>query len=340
MTLNRRTMFKTLGAAFAAPLAMPALVGRARAQRTLIVASLLGDDKPETQIWMRIRDLVETAMPGAFSFNIVPNAALGGEKDVVEGMRLGSIQASLSTLANLTGWVPQAQLFDMPFLFRDADHQAAALAADCGFELRGQLADQGIVAPAYVYYGARHLLAREPLTEPSMLRGKRIRVIQSPLHAQLWEGFGALPIALPITETYNALSTGHVDAMDLTISAYAGFRLYEVVPHVIETGHIHAAGAVVFSSLFWSQLSQDEQGVLEQAAIEGAAHFNGLMTADERASADLAQEAGATFHPIDDRSAWEEPARAVWESFADRVGGMERIAAIAAMTGDEEEVCR
>lgn len=327
MTLNRRTLL----AAMAATVAAPAIIGRASAATPLIAASLLDKDKPETRIWAHIRDRVERELPGAFSFNIVPNAALGGEKEVVEGMRLGSIQASLSTLSNLSAWVPESQLFDMPFLFRDAAHLHAALQSGYGDELRARLGGEGLVTPAFIDYGARHLLARAPLTRPAAMRGKRIRVIQSPLHAQLWESFGALPIALPITETYNALATGHVDAMDLTISAYAGFRLYEVVPHVIETGHIHAAGGVVFSGAFWARLTADRQAVLERAAIEGARHFDKLMAVDERASVAVAKAGGAVFHAIGDHSEWAGPARTVWETFAGRVGGMDRIVAVAAL---------
>lgn len=326
MRINRRTFL----AGFAAmPLAMPALK-RVQAATPVVAASLLGDDKPETLVWMHIRDAVERELPGRFAFNIVPNAALGGEKEVMEGVRLGSIQASLSTLSNLSTWAPQTQLFDLPFLFRDAAHLEAALEGTCGGELSEKLALEGIVAPAFVNYGARHLLSREPLLAPDDVKGKRIRVIQSPLHAQLWESFGAHPIALPITETYNALSTGHVDAMDLTISAYAGFRLYEVAPQTTLTGHIHAAGAVVFSGRFWAGLDEEARSVLQKAAIEGARHFNALMAVDEKTSMKIAGENGATFHEVAERAAWEGPARKVWESFAGQVGGMERIEAVAA----------
>ena len=337
MTISRRALLCATGASLAAPLALPALIRQARAATTLVVASLLGEDKPETLVWTHIRDLVDAEMPGAFSFNIVPNAALGGEKEVVEGMRLGSIQASLSTLSNLSAWVPQSQLFDLPVLFRDAGHLHAALAGDHGDTLRGRLGEAGLVSPAFIDYGARHLLAREPIEAPGQMRQKRIRVIQSPLHAELWQAFGALPIALPITETYNALSSGYVDVMDLTKSAYAGFRLFEVAPRVTETSHIHAAGALIFASSFWSRLGPEEQDVLERAAIAGARHFNELMAADERRSIEVARAGGATFHAVDDRGAWEEPARPVWESFADRVGGMDRILDVAALTSAPSE---
>jgi len=327
MTITRRIFLSTIAGGIAAP----AVIGRAQASTTLVVASLLGPDKPETLVWNHIGEFVERELPGEFTFNIVPNAALGGEKEVTEGLRLGSIQASLSTLSNLSAWVPESQIFDLPFLFRDEAHQQAALAGEHGDTLRVQLAEQRLIAPAFIYYGARHLLAKEPLTRPEQMRGRRIRVIQSPLHAQLWEAFDALPIALPITETYNALATGHIAAMDLTKSAYAGFKLYEVVPQVTETGHIHAAGAVVFSQPFWSSLTARQAEVLEAASIEGARHFDDLMRADEEASVKLAMEQGAQFHATEDRAAWESSAQTVWESFAEKLGGMERIKAIAAL---------
>ncbi len=64
----------------------------ARAATTLTIASLFGADKPETKIWVRIKEIVDAQLPGRFDFRIVGNAALGGEKEVAEGIRLGSVQ--------------------------------------------------------------------------------------------------------------------------------------------------------------------------------------------------------------------------------------------------------
>lgn len=331
MTVSRRAVL----AAIAGGLAAPALIGRATAATRLVVASLLGDDKPETLVWTHIADLLEKEAPGEFSLNIVPNAALGGEKEVVEAMRLGSVQASLSTLSNLSTWVPATQLFDLPFLFRDRDHLHRAMTSPAAMELAAQLEGEGVIAPAFIDYGARHLLGKQPFPEPSTLSGLRIRVIQSPLHAQLWEGFGAHPISLPITETYNALSTGVVDAMDLTLSAYAGFKLNEVVPVVTKTSHISAAGAVIFAGAFWNGLDSRQRDLLRSAAEEGARHFNRLMVEDEERSIEAVTAAGATFHEVTDRAQWEEIARKVWSRFAERVGGMERIESMARIAGQD-----
>ena len=312
----------------AATLATPAILsGRAfAAGRPVTVASLLGEDKPETKIWRRV---AEKLAPGRFDLRVVPNAALGGEKEVAEGLRLGSVQASLFTISALSSWVPDGQLLDLPFLFRDRAHLKRVLAGPLGEELKRKYEAQGFVVLGFINYGARHLLAKEPLTTPASIKGKRIRVIQSPLHTELWSGFGAHPTPIPIPETYNALKTGVVDCMDLTKSAYVGFKLHEVVPYLIETGHIWATGVVAVSTSFWKSLSAEDKAAFAAAAGEAAGYFDELIVADEDASMAKAKAEGGKVVQPEDRPGWEAGARKVWASFAPKLGGIEKIEAIA-----------
>ncbi|MCL4068036.1 TRAP transporter substrate-binding protein [Pseudomonas sp. GX19020] len=329
MTLTRRNLLLTATAA--GLLAAPLLPRKARAATPITIASLFGDDKPETLVWVKFAELVEAKLPGAFHFNLVKNAALGGEKEVAEAIRLGSIQGSLSTVSALSGWVPESQILDLPFLFRDAAHLERTTSGVPGQRLQDLFRAQSFEVPAFINYGARHLLTKTPVTTPDQLQGVKIRVIQSPLHTQLWSAYDAVPTGIPIPETYNALSTGVVDAMDLTKSAYAGFKLYEVVPHLTETAHIWAAGVIYFSAAFWGGLSDDQKTVFTAAAVESARHFNELIVADEAASVETARAAGGKVHQPEDRAAWEAGAKGVWESLAPVVGGLDAIEAIRAL---------
>lgn len=321
--LDRRRLLKT---AAATVLFAPALLRTASAATTtLTVASLLGDDKPETKIWLKISELVEAKLPGRFRFNIVKNGALGGEKEVAEGARLGSIQAGLSTASSLSGWVPELQLLDLPFLFRDAAHVRRTVEGEIGAELKDRLASQSFMVGDFINYGARHLLTKEPVTRPEQLNGKTIRVIQSPLHTRLWSAFGTTPIGIPITETYNALSTGVADAMDLTKSAYAGFKLYEVVPCMTETGHIWASGVVFYAASFWNRLGDEEQAVFIDASRQGAEYFNRLIVEDEVRSVEQSLANGGKLLKPEAFEAWQKGAEGVWDEFAEIVGGKARI---------------
>lgn len=327
MTLTRRSLV-------AGALAAPAVLAASRAlaaSRTLTVASLLGEDKAETLIWKRIAETVAQRLPGRFDFRVVANAALGGEKEVAEGIRLGSIQASLFTVSALTNWVPEAQILDLPFLFRDRAHVKRAVKGPVGGDLARRFAAEGFQSLGYVNYGARHLLAKEPVTTPDAVKGKKIRVIQSPLHVELWKAYGALPTPLPIPETYNALKSGVVDMMDLTRSAYVGFRLYEVVPVLVETAHIWASGVAVIAAPFWATLTPEEKEVLRNAIAAATSYFDELILADEAAAAEVAAKAGGRSVPVEDRDAWVKGARGVWQMMADKVGGLDRVEALAAL---------
>ena len=327
MNLNRRTLLKLSAAS--ATLAAPGFVNTASARtRNVTVASLFGDDKPETKIWVKIGELVEAKLPGRFKFNIVKSGALGGEKEVAEGVRLGSVQASLSTVSSLTGWVPELQILDLPFLFRDADHVRKVVSGDTGAGLKDKLAAQQFVVGDFINYGARHLLTKEPVTRPDQLKGKKIRVIQSPLHTKLWSAFGTIPVGIPITETYNALATGVADAMDLTKSAYAGFKLYEVVPNMTETGHIWASGVIYYARGIWNQLDADEKAALTEASREGALYFNQLIVEDETTSVQTALAKGGKLLKPEAFEDWQKGAQGVWQDFAGIVGGADKINAV------------
>jgi tripartite ATP-independent transporter DctP family solute receptor len=318
---RRRTML-----AASAALCAPAI---ARAQmRTVTVASLFGEDKPETKLWWRVRERLAARLPGRFDLRIVQTAALGGEREVAEGIRLGSIQASLSTISALSSWVPDSQVLDLPFVFSDAAHVRRAVDGPEGARLKELFAAQNFVVLGYINYGARHLLTKEPVTRPEQLRGKRIRVIQSPLHTELWKSFGAQPTAIPITETYNALKTGVVDGMDLTKSAYAGFKLHEVVPYLTETAHIWATGVLYLSAAFWKSLGNEERAVFAAAAAESAPHFDELIVADETASVAKVTGEGAKILKPEALAAWQEGARGVWSAVGPRIGGQSRIDAL------------
>jgi len=299
------------------------------APRVITVSSQYGEDKPQSMVWRFIERRLDEELPGAFEVRLVTSGALGGEKEEAEGIRLGSIQGALSTLANLTTWVPEGALFDMPFLFRDADHVIAVTDGPIGEALAAAYADEGFHVLDFIVFGARHVIGDRAYRTPETVEGQTMRVLQSALHIDLWRTLGADPTALPITEAYNALSTGLVDMMDMTKSGFHALRLYEVAPQLTETGHIWAVGVIYVGTDFWDSLTAEEQAVLTAVGEEAGAYFNDIAAAEQARALEEAVEGGAIVHQPD-RDAWRAAMDPIWAAWADRVGGMERIEAVAA----------
>ncbi len=332
MFARRDVMHRTIrggGVVLAAAMGLTlALGGVAQAQqKTITVGVIYGIDKPQGKIWQKMQELVEAKVPGELVFNIVPDSALGGEKEEVEGVRLGSIQAGISTLANMSTWVPEGSLFDMPFIFRDQAHIDAVMAGPVGDEFKGLFAAQGFKAFGFITYGARHVISKDPITGPADVKGKKMRVIQSPLHIELWSSLGASPTPIPINESYNALETGVVDYMDMTMSGYQALKLFEVVPNFARTSHIWALGVMYMGMPFWESLTPEQQAALEEAAAEAIPYFNQLAADEQEASLAKTVEGGATVIE-QDTAEWQAAMEPFWASYADKVGGMEKIQAI------------
>jgi tripartite ATP-independent transporter DctP family solute receptor len=298
------------------------------AGKPVTVAVIYGPDKPQAKLWYRFRDIVAEKLPGAFDFRIVTGGALGGEKETAEGVRLGSINAAESTLANLTTWVPDGAVFDMPFMFRDAGHIDRVMAGPVGDEFRRKYEDEGFVVLGWITYGARHVISREPIRSPDDVKGRKMRVLQSALHVELWRSLGANPTAVPITEAYNALETGVVDYMDMTKSGYQALKLYEVVPNFTETSHIWALGTIYVGRDWFNGLSTDEQAVFRDAGREAATYFNQLAADEQAVSLQATIEKGAKTHEPD-AAAWRAAMAPFWESYAPKVGGLDLVKRIA-----------
>ena len=298
--------------------------------RPLTISVIYGAEKPQAKLWYRFAEIVEAELPGQFDINIVTDGALGGEKETTEGIQLGSIHAALSTVANLTTWVPEGALFDMPFLFRDQAHIDKVMAGAIGDEFKALYAAQGFKVFGFITYGARHVIAKEAIKAPADVSGKKMRVLQSPLHIDLWASLGANPTPVPITEAYNALQTGVVDYMDMTMSGYQALKLYEVVPYFSKTAHIYALGAMYMSLSYWESLTPEQQAAFERAAAEVIPYFNDLAAKEQEASLAKTVSAGASVVDVD-AVVWRKAMAPFWQSYAPKVGGMEKIEAVTAV---------
>ncbi|MCY7308553.1 MAG: TRAP transporter substrate-binding protein [Rhodoferax sp.] len=327
MILHRRIFSAAL--ATAAVLAGGLLpVSEAQAQPvTARIAVIYKEGQPTVVMWNRFRDLIRERTGGQVELQIFPGGQLGGEREVADGMRLGSIQGADSTLAALSSWVPEGQVFDLLFVFRDLAHVEAVTNGAIGERYKPLYRAQGFELLSYITYGARNVVSREPILTPADARGKKIRVLQSPLHIAIWKTLGANPTAIPITETYGALSTGVVDFMDMTKDGFEALKLFEVAPHFVETGHIWSLGGIVFSQRFWQRLSPEQKRIFQTTANEMSGYFNRIQQAEIGKALERTIAKGAKVSQVN-QGPWRDAMRPVWEAEASKFGGMENIMSI------------
>ena len=324
MKIRQLVTTAAAAAALALSCAAPAL---AQARLTCRFGVLGNADFPGTIGMQSMVDKVNAAAKGEIEMQLFPNSQLGGEKEMAEGMRLGSVCGAPINVSVLSIWVPEGQLFDLPFLFRDDGHAYRVLAGAVGQQLAARYEPHGFKVVGFLVNGTRHPMSKKPIITPADVKGLKFRVIQSPLHIELWKMLGANPTPIAFPEIYNSMQTGVVDAMDNAKTTYWASKFYEVAPHVTDLGHIYSISAVAFSGTFWKRLSPAQQAMVQSAAMDGIKLQDRLIAEGDEEAMAKAVGMGAIYHKVD-KAPWRTAMQPIYSSWAAKVGGLDVIKAV------------
>ena len=291
------------------------------------MGTVVNESHPNTVALVRFGQLIKERTNGQVEVKVFPNSQLGGEKEMAEGMRLGSVQGGPINVSVLGSWVPEGQLFNLPFVFRNDDHAYRVYMGPIGKKLAEKYVPHGFRVLGYWVNGVRHPMGKFPILVPSDVKGKKMRVIQSNLHIDVWKLVGANPTPIAWPEVFNSVQTGVVDFLDNSKSTYWSAKLYEVAPHITHLGHIYSLGAFTLAENFWQKLTPAQQEVFRKSAEEVIPFQNHLLSYNDEMALAKAVAAGATAS-VADKKPWAEAMLPIWEQWAPKVGGMEMIQAV------------
>ena len=272
-------------------------------------------------------DLVRERTDNNVDIQLFANSVLGGESESAEGIRLGSVQMGIITSSVLTSWIPEVQVLDLPYLI-DGEEQATALSEPLTEELSANFEEQGLHLLGFSVNGIRQLMSSFPIDSIDDIQGKKMRVIQSPLHVDAWKAAGANPTPVPAPEIYNSMQTGVIDFFDNTATNYLTNRFYEVAPYYVKTDHIFAMGTWVVSQNWWERLPDDYQEVITEAALEVQAELPAMRKSDDQAALDETVADGATIIEIEDKGPWQEAMKPIRDEYIEKIPNGEALVSL------------
>ncbi len=287
----------------------------ADAQNVLRIGTVVAAPHPHIALMDDFKKEVEQRTSGGIVVQFYPNSQLGGEREMAEGMRLGSIEGSANTLTVFSTWVPNASVFDMPFIFRDEAHAWAVYSGPVGQKLAEAFPPHGFRVLGFTLAGVRNVFATVPVNKPEDVRGRKMRTLQSPLHLQIWSLMGANPTPIPHPEVYNALQTKIVEVADNTPTNYVNEKWYEVAPYFSTTGHIYAISALFVSERWYQRQKPEHQKVLMDVTAVMSKALHKAIVDEDAASLGKAAAAGAKIIRIDDKTPWSTPMRPIWDQW-------------------------
>jgi len=233
---------------------------------------------------------IEKRTAGRFSIEQFPNAALGGEVEMLKAMQTGTIDMAFITGAPLPTVVPEVGVFNIPFLFRDAAHAHAVLDGPVGAKSLARFKDKDLVALAWGENGMRHITnSKHPIVTAADLSGLKLRLPQSEVMMAAFKAMGADVSALAFPQLYNALQTGQFDGQENPIATIQASKFAQVQKYLTLSGHVYDP-AIVFISpdMFGDLPDADKAAFVEAAKLAGEASRKFAGEAQAKGAAELA----------------------------------------------------
>ena len=227
------------------------------------------EDRSTHKATLEFKKYVEEQSGGKISVEIYPNGQLGGDRQMLESVALGTIQMTIPSTSVLTTYDPKFGILDMPFIFNDVDTCFKALDGDVGQTLDVILPTVGMKNFGYSYNGARSMSNNlRPINSPEDLVGIKMRVMESPVFIDLFKHLGANPTPMSFGEVFTALQQGTVDAQENSPSLVYSMKFNEVQKYYSLTDHVQGILANVINDKFFTSLPADQQKIVQEGAIK------------------------------------------------------------------------
>lgn len=261
-------------------------------------------------------EAVEDATDGRIDIKVFPSRQLGDDKQLLEGVRLGTIDAAVISSAIFGGSTPLMDALQLPFLIESYEDLADAFTSPEGRALLDGLSEIGVKGLGYYEGGLRHFLANgRTIEEQADFSGLKTRVVPAKLHLDIWNAIGVSPTPMAYGEIYTSLQTGVLDATEINVTSIYSEKLYEVAQEVTLTGHYFWPGVLVFNPQVFAGLSDADQAAVVEAAqstirpqVAEAARLDAQALEKIRA-------AGATVAEFPDTAAIREALAPIYEAY-------------------------
>lgn len=237
---------------------------------TINVASTFAPEGPVHQVMEEFKSNIETASGGRIKVVIHPSGALGGAREVSEGVHAGTIEMGALGCEDFEYYAPEYSILEAPYLFRDVEHFKNFLNTH-GDQLFSEVQEKsGIITSAWFYRGARMMTSNKKITTPDDLKGLKFRLPSIPVRVAVFEAFGASPTIVDFAELYMALKTGTVDAQENPPETIYSYKYYEAQKYLILSSHIFTLARYITSEEWFNTLTAEDQQLIDTAWKDAA----------------------------------------------------------------------
>jgi TRAP-type transport system periplasmic protein len=252
---------------------------------------------------------------------LFPNRALGDERPMLDGMRLGTVDMGVITNAVIAQVEPAFQLCDMPFLFGSEEQGHRVLDGAIGQQLKARLEARGVVPLGYMEGGFRHMINNvRPITRPEDLRGIKFRVLQSPIYIEMYRALGGNAVPMAWGETFTAVQQGAIDGLEIPLGVIDQNKYYEVTKYLSLTGHIYSMIGLLIAKRSLDRLPAEVRIAVVEAGAEATRAQRAANAEATKGFRDSLARQGMQVNDVVDKTVFRRGVLPMYESFRGQIG--------------------
>jgi tripartite ATP-independent transporter DctP family solute receptor len=291
----------------------------AQAPTTLRIASVSGPQHHHNVALRWYAAEVAKQAPN-LKLEVLDGGQLGGERDYIEGMILGSIDMAQVSTGPMAAFVPEFDLFSLPYLFRDTEHFVKVTEGPIGKECFALLEKRGIKGLCWFDNGYRNVFNnKRPVSKPEDMNGLKIRVMESPLMVGTVRAMGGSATPMAYSELYTALQQHVLDGAENAPGNVLNDKFYEVTKYYSLTKHFRPPGVVCMSMKTWNRLSSADQKALQDNAVKLQKYEIELTGKVEAAAIENLKQHGMEVNEVD-IEAFRKAVQPIYKLFTDKHG--------------------
>ncbi len=277
---------------------------------------------------LKFAELVRQKTSGRAIVDVFPGGALGGEREAMEGVSLGTVDMTLVTTSVASIWAPRMMIFDLPYLFVNRQHTYKTLDGPIGAEVARDLENRGMTLLAYYELGFRGVLQnKRPIEKPEDLSGVKLRVMQNPVLLDSINSMGGQATPMPIGEVFSAIQTGVLDGCVQDPISVTTFSFQDVTKYFSYTFHEYGSSAIIANKRSLSRLSAEDQKAVRAAAGEASNIQRSEAEKLTNRSLEVMGKKMQINYPKD-LAAFREKVKPMYEKYGKKVNATELIARI------------
>jgi tripartite ATP-independent transporter DctP family solute receptor len=318
--VTRRHLLHLSGAATLAA-AWPA----ARAQSRVSLrfsSSMVADQNAAHFVWYeQLQANLKASIGDAIKIDYFPNNQLGKESDVVQQVKVGSVDMMVSGSSIFATICPELGMLDLGYLFDNYAHVAKVLDGPTGTALNEMLQkSSGCTILTWAsHFGPRSVYTKVPVRSLAEVKGVKLRVLPTPAFIETFKAMGAIPTPIPFGELYMAAQTGVVDGFEHDAATVLASKLDEVVKSCWLTEHLFSPMVVVIGKRGMDKLPADLKPAFQKAVADATAQQRAIASDKGSAAIEELKKKGIAFHPMsaaDRASVRQAMSSGLWASFA------------------------